>query len=189
MQLCRLLVYGCYTGHTTRRSVCCHHRHSILDFFEGTIEHDWESWMLHVYRWLCGHCHERTTAVVCHNHTRDEVFCHSTWFLDVRWDYHSFVCIYRVLGRAPIRKEEHVGISEHLQFDRRSKCGGYPRAGCRRCYSDWGHSAIQSMVLIFLACLRDCDSAHRDYLLECKSNTESMFLKRLTDCPYNHRKP
>ncbi len=136
MQLRRLFFYGRYTGHTAGSLVCCHHSYTLFDIPQGTAQFRWKSWMLHVHCGLGCHRHECTPAVICHHDTRDEVFRHRAWISNLRRNNHSLMCIHRVLGRAQIWEEEHVGIFEHLQFDWRAECGGYPRAGCCRRYSD-----------------------------------------------------
>lgn len=120
MQLRGILLRGRDSGHAARSAVCGGYDDPERHLLEGETELCWESVLLLVYSWLCDHCSQCAAAERRLGHPADAALCHLAWVSELRRGGHPRLLVHHILGWTEIWQEDHVGISDSLQYDWRT---------------------------------------------------------------------
>ncbi len=167
LQFRRLCLRRCNPRHHPRRPVRRHRRNPVCYLSQRTTQLCGQGWLLHVHRWVGRHCHERAQAIIrCNDPAVQEVHDRS-WVLDLRGDCHRWMRLRRAVGGTSIWQEEHDGVLDHLQLDRRVECSGDARVGCCDRHTGWWDAAVQPVVSVCVVGVCYRDAGHRDHLSQC----------------------
>jgi hypothetical protein len=122
--------------------------------------------MLQLHYWIRCHRDECADTILRCYDTRNETLRHCAWVFELCWSYHCWVCFHRPLGGTSLRQEEHAGILEYLQPNRRLERGRDPGTrGRGRCAGRW-NAPIQPMVSVRSAGFCRHNAHHRNNLFE-----------------------